>query len=87
MGLESVSCGALLQPSLFCSLWYQTRAQCQPREDFPQKGLVRDQTAVEGHDGLHRPQNMSKFVFQNRLRSLLAGILESHNELSMWCPL
>lgn len=76
VGLESVSCDALPQLFLFSSLQCQTRAQCQLIVDLPQKDLVRDQTAAEGHDGLHHPQNMGKFLFQNRPQRLLVGILE-----------
>lgn len=76
VGPESVSCDALLQLLLFSLLQYQTMAQCQLIEDSPQKDLARDQTAVEGHDGLHHPQNMGKFLFQNRPQKLLVGILE-----------
>jgi len=74
--LESGSCDALLQLLLFSSSQCRTRAQCQLTEDLPQKDLVRDQTAAEGHDGLRLPQNMGKSLFQNRSQGLLAGILE-----------
>jgi len=71
VGLESASYGALLQLFLFSSLQNQTKAQCPWIGDFPLKDLVRDQTAVEGHDGLHHPQNTGKFLFQSKLQSLL----------------
>lgn len=76
VGLESVSCDALLQLFLFSLLQCRTRAQCQLIEDLTQKDLVRDQTGAEGHDGLHHPRNMGKFLFQNRPQRLLVGILE-----------
>lgn len=76
VGLESVSCDALLQPLLFSSLQCRTRAQYRLIEDLPQKDLLRDQTAAEGYDGLPHPRNMGKFLFQNRPQKLLVGILE-----------
>lgn len=76
MGLESVSHGGPTQLFLFCLLLHQTGVQCQVREDWPQKGLVRDQKAKEDHGGLHLLQSSGKFHFYSRLQHPLAGILE-----------
>lgn len=82
MGLQSVSCGALQWLSQFALLLCQRGAQCQLTEAGTQKGLVRGQTAVEGHDGSRLPQNMGKFFFHNKPQPQLDERLGSHNEPS-----
>lgn len=66
LGLESVYCDAplwLFQSSLSQC---QRESQCQLTEVWLQKGLARDQTAGEGHDGSHLPQNTGRFLFHSK---------------------
>lgn len=57
---------------LFHSFYYSPRTVLNNgsmlANTLPQKDLVRDQTAAEGHGRLHYPQNSGKFLFQNRSR-------------------
>jgi len=86
LGLESVSCDALwlFQSSL---LQCQRGAWCQPTEVWLQKGLARDQTATEGHDGSRLPQNMGKIIFHNKPQPHVYERQGSPNEPSRWLHL
>lgn len=82
LGLGSASCDA---PQWLCqsSLWQcQRGAQCQQREVWLQKGLVRAQTAMEAHGGSLLPQSMGKILCYNKPQLREDWRWESHNEPS-----